>query len=92
MSLGKDPIRGPTSKIKSMLTDLAVVMKAAKEEGKELMTQPNMQWLALEKVSASVDAMCYYKLALEKALASFATRTMAGLLRSKKVCCRVSPK
>ena len=51
-----------------------------------------MQWLALEKASASFDAMCYYKLALEKALASFATRTMDSLLRSKKVCCRVSPK
>ena len=51
-----------------------------------------MQWLALEKASASFDAMRYYKLALEKALASFATRTMDSLLRSKKVCCRVSPK
>ena len=34
--LGKGP--NQRSKIKSMLTDLAVVMKAAKEEGKELMT------------------------------------------------------
>ena len=37
--LGKGPNQRPKpSKIKSMLTDLAVVMKAAKEEGKELMT------------------------------------------------------
>ena len=36
--LGKGPNQRPKpSKIKSMLTDLAGVMKAAKEEGKELM-------------------------------------------------------
>ena len=32
------------------------------------------------------------KWALEKALASFATRTVDSLLRSKKVRCRVLPK